>query len=450
MTNMMEPDDMIAPNAERSRFFNFVLVWILFANIGFMALWFSGAPPRQFEIALAGVVGLIVKRFPFPVRYLSFVSLMLFSVLKFISGLFNLTLGSLLYSVQFFAEMQPGSSVDYSIAGLAILVIMVIAFALIKRDANFTKPVLLLSAVALVLGVAGLDYYMGRGMRGHYFRTAPEGAPFASAVSKSGFLTRADGKRNLVLVIVESLGEPRGNAEIQRLLFAHYKNSAAVHARYDIIQGIAPYYNSTTSGEIRELCGRWGDYYDLLTRKDTGCVPATLSKKGFDTVAMHSFVGAFFKRENWYPHIGFATRNFAPELSKQGARNCGGVFPGVCDRDVPKIMAERLKAAKKPTFLYWLTLNSHLPVPPGLNLDVDHCERVSPKLAVEFPQICRQFTIYNDIDVAMVKEITAVDFPTSDILMVGDHMPPYFDRHHRTQFNPENVPWLYLRAKDGQ
>jgi phosphoglycerol transferase MdoB-like AlkP superfamily enzyme len=110
-------------------------------------------------------------------------------------------------------------------------------------------------------------------------------------------------------------------------------------------------------------------------------------------------------------------------------------------------MAERLKAAKKPTFLYWLTLNSHLPVPPGLNLDVDHCERVSPKLAIAFPQICRQFTIYNDIDVAMVKEITASDFPNSDILLVGDHMPPYFDRHHRTQYDAENVPWLYLRSK---
>jgi hypothetical protein len=95
-----------------------------------------------------------------------------------------------------------------------------------------------------------------------------------------------------------------------------------------------------------------------------------------------------------------------------------------------------------------LTLNSHLPVPPGLNLDVDNCERVSPVLARDFPQICRQFTIYHDIDIALIKEITAKDFPESDILLVGDHMPPYFDRHHRTQFDPEHVPWLYLRHKD--
>ena len=69
-------------------------------------------------------------------------------------------------------------------------------------------------------------------------------------------------------------------------------------------------------------------------------------------------------------------------------------------------------------------------------------------LARDFPQICRQFTIYHDIDVEMVKQITAKDFPESDILLVGDHMPPYFDRYHRTQFDPEHVPWLYLRHKD--
>ena len=45
-------------------------------------------------------------------------------------------------------------------------------------------------------------------------------------------------------------------------------------------------------------------------------------------------------------------------------------------------------------------------------------------------------------------EITAKDFPEADILIVGDHMPPYFDRYHRSQFDPENVPWIYLKYKD--
>lgn len=63
--------------------------------------------------------------------------------------------------------------------------------------------------------------------------------------------------------------------------------------------------------------------------------------------------------------------------------------------------------------------------------------------------ICRQFAIFDAIDKALVAEITASDFPEADILIVGDHMPPYYDRHHRSQFDPERVPWLYLRHKGG-
>ena len=111
------------------------------------------------------------------------------------------------------------------------------------------------------------------------------------------------------------------------------------------------------------------------------------------------------------------------------------------------MLAENLKKATEPTFLYWLTLNAHLPVPNGQNLNVENCEQVSPKLASDFPMICRQFAIFDDIDKALVQEITARDFPEADILLVGDHMPPFFDRHHRSQFDPERVPWLYLKAK---
>lgn len=434
-------------DTEMKRFANWALVWVLLANIGFMALWFSGAPPRHFEIVYAGIIGLIVKRMPFIVRYLSFLGIMTWSVLKFVGGLFNLSISSLLYSLQFFAELKPANSIDYLAAGAAIFIILGIAWKLIKRDMNFSRPVLLVAAAGLFFGLAGVDFWMGRDMRGHYFRSAPEGAAFGSATSGSGFAARADGKRHLILIVVEAMGLPENNPEMQKLLFAPILSNPEIAARYDIKRGTAPYYGSTTSGEVRELCERWGDYYDLVDRKDDKCLPAILARKGYATEAMHSFTGAMFKREDWYPNVGFQKRSFNSELEAAGARKCGGVFPGACDRDIPKQIAARLKAAKQPTFLYWLTLNSHLPVPPGLNLNVDHCQRISALLAAEYPQICRQFAIYHDIQVALASEITAKDFPDADILMVGDHMPPYFDRHDRTQFDAGHVPWLYLKRK---
>lgn len=434
---------------EMRKFGSWMLIWVVLANIGFIALWFSGAPPRHMEIVYAGIIGLVVKRMPYIIQYLSFVGIMTFSTLKFVGGLFNLDISSLLYSLQFFAEIKPGNSFDYIAAGIAILVVMALAWKLLKRDTNFSRTSLIAAAAAACILLAGVDVWIGKDMRGHYFRAAPEGALFGSATGQSGFAARADGKRHLVLIVVEAMGLPNDNPEMSKLLFAPLVDNPEVQARYDFKRGSAPYYNSTTAGEIRELCGRWGDYYELVDRKDTGCLPTTFAKKGYDTLAMHSFTGSFFKREDWYPNIGFARREFGADMMKDGAEKCGGVFPGACDRQIPAQIAAKLKAAEKPTFLYWLTLNSHLPVPGGLNLNVDNCERVSPYLKAEYPQICRQFAIYHDIETALAGEITAADFPDADILLVGDHMPPYFDRHHRTQFDPAHVPWLYLRRKDG-
>ena len=433
---------------EMKRFLNWALIWVVLANAGFMALWFIGAPPRWWEIGVIGFTGLFAKRFPFWLRYISFVSVMIYSVLIFIGGLFNLDISSLAYSVRFFLELNPASAAEYIAVGTAMVLILGIAYKLLRRDTNFSRPSLILAAGALFIGLAAADIQMGKGMRGHYKRTAPDGALFSSATGNTDFAARADGKRNLVLIIVESLGVPATNAEMQKLLFRAYKDSPAVAALYDLKQGQSLYYNSTTAGEVRELCGRWGDYYDLLDKPDTNCMPAVLGRKGYDTIAMHSFTSTFFERGKWYPNVGFQTRLFDKDLQKVGAEKCGGVFAGACDRDIPVQIAYRLKAAKKPTFLYWLTLNSHLPVPPGLNLNTDKCAQMSPILARDFPQICRQFNIWHDIDSAMVKQITAADFPDSDILLVGDHMPPYFDLHHRTQFDPEHVPYLDLRRKD--
>ena len=373
---------------------------------------------------------------------------MVYSALTFVGGLFNLHLSSLAHSIQFFLELKPASAVEYIAVATALVIIMGLAFKLLRRDMNFSRPLLILAAGGLFIGLAAVDIQMGKGMRGHYKRLAPDGAVFTSASSQIDFAARADGKRNLVMIMVESLGVPASNPEMKRLMFRPYKDSPDVRALYDFEEGTSLYYNSTTAGEVRELCGRWGDYYELVDEADDNCMPAMLAKKGYDTVAMHSFTKSFFKRGEWYPNVGFEQSLFNKDLVTAGARKCGGVFAGACDRDIPKQIGDRLRASDKPTFLYWLTLNSHLPVPPGLNLNVDKCETVSAILARDFPQICRQFKIWDDVDKAMVKEIIAADFPETDILIVGDHMPPYFDLHHRTQFDPEKVPYLYLRRKD--
>ena len=433
---------------EWRRFGNWFLVWIVLANIGFAAMWLIGAPPRNPEIMASGAIGLVVRTMPVWVRCTAFLAAITYSILGFIAGLLSLSIVSLLYSLKFFAEIKPTQSADYMVGGGLLVGIIVLAFWMNRRDQAFADLRLVILGIAATVGLAHVDVQMGKGMRGHYARAAEAGTPFVSAGQNSGFAAVPfDGSRNLMIIVVESLGEPVGNKDMSELLFARYKD-AAVTNRYALSTGDTTYFNSTTAAEVRELCGRWGDYYELLDEADASCLPARLAKAGYQTRAYHSFTGGFFERTTWYPNIGFQKSEFAEDLLARGTRECGGVFPGVCDRDVPALIAQDLKAAKGPQFVYWLTVNSHLPVPPGMNLEVDRCERISAGLAENYPMICRQFALWDQLDQAIIKEITAADFPQTDILIVGDHMPPYYDRHHRSQFAPDRVPWLLLKAKD--
>ncbi len=442
---------LFAPVAdgEWRKFRNWAVTWLVLANIGFAAMWAVGAPPRNPEIMAAGAIGLVVRNLPLWVRCVAFLGAMIYSVLGFIAGLFNLSIVSLIHSLKFFAEVKPTQSFDYQVGGGLLLGITVLAFWLNRRPQGFSDIRLVVLGIVATLGLAHIDVQMGKSMRGHYARAAEAGTPFVSAGNKSGFAAVPfDGSRNLMIIMVESLGQPVGNDAMSELLFARY-NDSSVTDRFELSKGESTYFNSTTSGEIRELCGRWGDYYEVTDTADASCLPARLAEAGYETKAYHSFTGTFFDRTEWYPNIGFQQQQFAEDLFARGTRECGGVFPGVCDRDVPALLAEDLKAAEKPQFVYWLTVNSHLPVPPGMNLDVDHCERISPALAENFPMICRQFALWDQMDSAIIREITAEDFPATDILIVGDHMPPYYDRHNRSQFAPDRVPWLLLKWKGG-
>ena len=117
-------------------------------------------------------------------------------------------------------------------------------------------------------------------------------------------------------------------------------------------------------------------------------------------------------------------------------------FRAAPDKD--KRSGKALAKAQKPTFLYWLTVNAHLRVSPGENPGDENCAHLSPPLARDMPMVCRQLAIWQSVDQALAKMVMAEDFLETDILIVGDHMPPYFDRTMRTQFDSRHVQWIRL------
>jgi phosphoglycerol transferase MdoB-like AlkP superfamily enzyme len=154
-----------------------------------------------------------------------------------------------------------------------------------------------------------------------------------------------------------------------------------------------------------------------------------------------------FQRSTWYPNVGFERTLFSDALVARGARRCAGVFPGACDRDLPRILAGELKAAREPQLLYWLTVNSHMPVAANATTRTERCEAYSASLAADYPMACRLISIYDDVANALAAEMIAEDFPPTDVLLVGDHMPPFFDRWNRSQFDSHHVPWVLLSYK---
>lgn len=427
---------------------NWVLVWVFLANAGFAITYVFGSPPRYSEIVLFAVIGLLVRNRSYLTQCSAFIAAMAYSVLSYIAGLFNLGINSLAHSVLFFSELNFGQSLEYTVGSVIVLTLTGLACVALRRSTAFESSKMIGIAVVVTLALAAFDFYMGMGMRGHYKRVPNANAPFESAIEQAGV---PDGTspldRNLVVIMVESLGVPTDNEEMSRLLFARFQDKD-VARRFEVSSGTTTYFGSTTAGEIRELCGRWGDYHALTSERDDTCLPAKLAQAGAPTTAYHSFEGTFFDRHLWYPNIGFEKTAFRDDLVERGASKCGGVFPGACDRDIPQQIAEQLKSTNEPQFIYWLTVNAHLPVPLEGNLEAENCERVSKKLADEYPMICRQFAIWDTVDNALAGELLQDDFPPTDILIVGDHMPPYFDRHSRAQFAPDRVPWIVLKWRE--
>lgn len=425
---------------------NWLLCWILLPNLAFCALWVVATPPRLGEIMVIGVIGLIVRRARYGIRLVAFAVAMTFAVLSYIAAIFNLAVGEIVASMRFFAELDPLRSPVYVTAFLVMATMIALAAWLLRRDMRFERAIEVAMAVAAIFGMAAIDHAASHGSRGAYKRVPSADAPFGSAVRSSGFAAHADGSRHLVIVMMEAMGAPT-NPAIDRLMFDRWRQPD-IAAAYDVRFGTTPYFGSTTSGELRELCGRWSDYDSVMTRADPDCLPARLGARGYHTTAIHGFSSAFFDRSTWYPNIGFATSLFGETLIDDRLGTCPGVFPGACDAQLPDRIGARLKSARQPQFLYWLTLNSHLPVPASAAIGTEACLARNPGFPVESGGLCRLVSVTRTTSDRLATMLVDPALPPTDILIVGDHMPPFFDHLSRSQFDSHRVPWILLTARE--
>jgi phosphoglycerol transferase MdoB-like AlkP superfamily enzyme len=215
------------------------------------------------------------------------------------------------------------------------------------------------------------------------------------------------------------------------------------------LQGTVPFYGSTVAGEARELCASKMGYYLLSasTRDLKGCLPDVLAGHGYYGIAVHGNAGHMFDRTDWYSHIGFKEQWFKEQLRKQGLPLCVGAATGICDSSIAGWIGDRLqKHDARPEFVYWVTLNSHLPVP--VPVPIAH---VVPCSLLPLPSSQASLCSWAQLVLNVHRSISQLAMsplarPTV-FIVVGDHAPPFGDLSLRRQFSDSVVPYIILRPR---
>jgi hypothetical protein len=255
------------------------------------------------------------------------------------------------------------------------------------------------------------------------------------------------GTPNLVLVLVESWGQAT-DLSIRNLLAQPYLQPDLA-SRYEVSQGAVPFHGSTVPGEARELCDSDTGFHLLnaSAQELESCLPDRLAALGYYNIAVHGMDGHMFNRSTWYNTIGFQEKWFRDQFRREGLPDCVGAFVGTCDASIAEWIGHRLqRQGSSPDFLYWVTLNSHLPVPiPPPLRDAERCS-FTPPLSQQ-PGFCSWYQLVSNVHHSVAKLAMADLGRPTVFVIVGDHAPPFANPAVRDQFSSVAVPYVVLTPR---
>lgn len=272
--------------------------------------------------------------------------------------------------------------------------------------------------------------------------------PVDSATRRFGWLDKAPQHQNVVLIVVESWGLAQ-RQDWRQLLEGPFLTDE-MRSRYDVTVGTVPFHGPTVPGEMRELCGvasgviqRAIDAPDVRSR----CLPEKMRQAGYSTTMLHGFSGHMFDRQDWVPKMGFQRVLFRAELKDAGLRQCGGPFDGACDADVANWIGKSLAAEPdKRHFIYWITLNSHLPVEiQKENQELLGCD--TPSAPSDDPSTCNLLALLLRANRGIAETALRSNLPDTEFIIAGDHAPPFIYKSRREQFSQAEVPYVHLSPK---
>lgn len=244
-----------------------------------------------------------------------------------------------------------------------------------------------------------------------------------------------------MLVLVESMGLPRDPA-LQAWLMQRLA-TVRLTARWDVQATNEEFVGSTTSGELRVLCGLQGHYSRLDETMAAGCLPRQWSGRGVTSIGIHGFGLRMFDRAEWWPKVGLTPWSW-PAGGGSVSMNCNQAFPGVCDSEV---LAQAVKQAQAPgRFIYALTLDTHLPLDLRNATPLPAPLRSACAASATPEQACQLVNKLGDL-LARLEATLAASQATPFLVVVGDHMPPFGEMSNREAFIAHRVPMFVLTPR---
>ena len=123
------------------------------------------------------------------------------------------------------------------------------------------------------------------------------------------------------------------------------------------------------------------------------------------------------------------------------------MFAGLCDKDVADAIRDRLtEQPAERKFLYWLTLNSHIPY---VRKQKGELKCGSDAAAIANTQVCELTELWADVFDSVATIAKDPGLPPTDIFIVGDHTTPLWNRAAAAHFTPHKVQWYLLRDNRG-
>jgi len=188
--------------------------------------------------------------------------------------------------------------------------------------------------------------------------------------------------------------------------------------------------------------------YRLVTRGwPAATLPRLLKSLGYRTIAVHPHYGAFYGRDRIFRQLGFD--EFLDIRAFAGARHVGAY---VADAEVGDRIAEILREAAEPTFVFAVTMENHGP------LHLEHVEQGDAErlYAAAPPPGCDDLTVYlrhlrnADGMFGTLREVCLACGRPASLCIYGDHVPIMPQAYAALGLPGGDVPYVLWDSRSAQ